>query len=108
MRIALDDFGTGYSSLSYLKELPVDILKIDRSFVDRLDHDPRDQAVVAAVVTLAHVFGMQVVAEGVEDGDQLAQLRSLGVHVAQGYDVARPADADTMDTMTRNGLRPTS
>ncbi len=104
IRIALDDFGTGYSSLSYLKELPVDILKIDRSFVDRLDRDPRDQAVVAAVVTLARVFGMQVVAEGVEGADQLARLRSLGVHVAQGFDVARPGDADTVATLAREGL----
>lgn len=104
VRIALDDFGTGYSSLSYLKELPVDVLKIDRSFVDRLDRDHRDRAVVSAVVTLARVFGLQVVAEGVEGADQLARLRHLGVHVAQGFDVARPSDAGTMAAFAREGL----
>ncbi len=103
VRIALDDFGTGYSSLSYLKELPVDVLKIDRSFVDRLDRDPRDQAVVAAVVTLARVFGLEVVAEGVEDAEQLDRLRLLGVQMAQGFDLARPTDAATVATQIRTG-----
>ena len=81
-------------------------MKIDRSFVDCLDHDPRDQAVVAAVVTLARVFDMQVVAEGVEGADQLERLRSLGVQMAQGFDVARPGDADAMATLAREGLPP--
>ena len=90
VRLALDDFGTGYSSLSYLKRFPVDIVKIDRSFVSGISAEPLDQAIVAAVVALAHETGMTVIAEGVEDASQLAAITRLGCDLVQGYLFARP------------------
>jgi predicted signal transduction protein with EAL and GGDEF domain len=91
--VALDDFGTGYSSLSYLRRLPVDTLKVDRSFIARLGEDDRDEAVVASLIDLAHALGLQVIAEGVETLAQVDALRSLGCDTAQGWHFARPAPA---------------
>jgi EAL domain-containing protein (putative c-di-GMP-specific phosphodiesterase class I) len=85
VRVGLDDFGTGYSSFSYLHRLPVDVLKIDRSFVNRITMEPRDRAVVAGMIDLAHALGLQTVAEGVETPGQLAELGSLGCDLAQGW-----------------------
>jgi EAL domain-containing protein (putative c-di-GMP-specific phosphodiesterase class I) len=85
VRIALDDFGTGYSSLSYLRRLPVDVLKIDRSFVGRLGEDAKDLAVVTGMINLAHALNLSVVAEGVETEVQLAELERLGCNMAQGW-----------------------
>ena len=90
VRLSVDDFGTGYSSLTYLRGLPVDEVKVDKSFVEAVVSDPADRAVVRAVVDIAHTLGMRVVAEGVESSDQHAVLRSLGVDEAQGYLHARP------------------
>ncbi len=89
--LAVDDFGTGYSSLSYLKRLPVDILKIDQSFVDGLGREHEDRAIAAAVVNLAHTLGLTATAEGVENERQLAILRELGCDHVQGYLFAAPA-----------------
>ncbi|TFD79121.1 bifunctional diguanylate cyclase/phosphodiesterase [Cryobacterium sp. Sr8] len=94
--LAIDDFGTGYSSLSYLRYLPAKQLKVDRSFVAGLTTDPRDAALVAAVVRLAHEFGMTCVAEGVETPEQLEHLRLLGCDLAQGYFLGRPATAEVL------------
>ena len=94
MRVAIDDFGTGFSSLSYLKRLPVDELKIDGSFVADAAHDPRDQALLRAIVSLGQTLGLEVVAEGVETDEQVALLRSLGCEVFQGWRFGRPVDAD--------------
>lgn len=94
--LAIDDFGTGYSSLSYLRYLPAKQLKVDRSFVAGLTTNPRDAALVAAVVRLAHEFGMTCVAEGVETPEQLEHLRLLGCDLAQGYFLGRPAPADVL------------
>jgi len=97
VRIAVDDFGTGFSSLTYLKRFPVDILKIDRSFVEGLGTDEQDRAIVASVIDLAHGFGLTTVAEGVETVEQLSELRSLGCELGQGYlwSRAMPAPAAT-------------
>lgn len=85
VRIALDDFGTGYASLAHLKEFPVDLLKIDRSFVGELGYNAHAEAIVTAVVNLGHCLGMEIVAEGVETHDQHAMLASLGCDSAQGF-----------------------
>ncbi len=91
VRLALDDFGTGYSSLSYLRRFPIDILKIDKAFVDGIATDAEDRAVVGAIVTLGQVLDLDLVAEGIETEDELAALRALGVQYGQGYHLGRPA-----------------
>jgi diguanylate cyclase (GGDEF)-like protein/excisionase family DNA binding protein len=93
VRIVLDDFGTGYSSLAYLRELPLDSIKIDRSFVTDLDVDDPNVGIVRAVVSLAHGLGIRVVAEGIETHEQARRLRDLGCDQGQGYAWAHPADA---------------
>jgi EAL domain-containing protein (putative c-di-GMP-specific phosphodiesterase class I) len=90
VRLSIDDFGTGQSSLGYLKSLPVDSLKIDRSFVDGLGSDPDDSAIVAAVVHMGHALGLTVTAEGIETPRQLSELRALGCDLGQGFYFARP------------------
>jgi diguanylate cyclase (GGDEF)-like protein len=95
-RLSIDDFGTGYSSLGYLKRFPVDIVKIDRSFVDGLGADSGDTAIVSAVIGLAHALGMRAVAEGVENADQLQALVDLECDEAQGYFFAPPQPADDL------------
>ena len=93
VRIAVDDFGTGYSSLNYLRRLPVDVVKIDRSFVRELTHGSDDEALVDAIVGLCRALGMVVIAEGVETAGEASVLRGLGVPAAQGFLFARPAAA---------------
>jgi diguanylate cyclase len=90
VRLAIDDFGTGYSSLSYLKRLPVDEIKIDRSFICDMATDDDDTAIVRSTITLGHDLGLSVVAEGMEDGATWDLLADLGCDIAQGYFVARP------------------
>jgi diguanylate cyclase (GGDEF)-like protein len=83
--VAIDDFGTGFSSLAQLKRLPVDVLKIDRAFIDGLGTDAEDTAIVASIMSMAHAMGLHVIAEGVETAEQAAELLKLGCGVAQGY-----------------------
>jgi hypothetical protein len=94
VRVAMDDFGTGYSSLSYLKRFDIDTLKIDRSFVNELPHDPEDSAIATAIVAMGHSLHMKVVAEGVETLEQARFLREMGCDEMQGYLLSRPMPPD--------------
>ena len=99
LRLMLDDFGTGYSSLSYLKRFPLDVLKIDRSFVAGLGRDDEDSAIVAAIVQMAQTLGLTVIAEGVERQEQLDRLRELGCDRAQGRLIAEPMPAEQVEQL---------
>jgi EAL domain-containing protein (putative c-di-GMP-specific phosphodiesterase class I) len=92
--IAIDDFGTGFSSLTYLRQFPVDVLKIDRSFVAGLGRNRQDRAIVASIIDLAHALGLRTVAEGVEDPTQHRELRRLGCEHGQGFLWSRPLPAE--------------
>ena len=92
VRVSIDDFGTGYSSLSYLHSLPLDLLKIDRSFVGAMAVNEESLQIVRTIMSLAHNLGMDVVAEGPEDAEQVAQLRSIGCEFGQGYYFSKPVD----------------
>ena len=96
VRIQIDDFGTGYSSLGALGRLPIDVLKVDRTFLTGLEDAPSQQEIVTAIVALARTLGIEVVAEGVETPAQLAFVRSLGCAMVQGYALARPQDAEAL------------
>ncbi|WP_069364386.1 EAL domain-containing protein [Salisediminibacterium beveridgei] len=89
-RIAIDDFGTGYSSLSYLKTFPIDVLKVDKSFIKDLPEDEADKAIVKATIRLGTDLGLEMVAEGVESMEAAAYLRAIGCHVLQGFYFAKP------------------
>jgi EAL domain-containing protein (putative c-di-GMP-specific phosphodiesterase class I) len=99
VRLSLDDFGTGYSSLSYLTRFPIDVVKIDRSFVSQLGVDERDSSVVTMIVGMARTLGLVAVAEGVESETQLRVLRDLGCAQAQGYLFAKPQPASDAEVM---------
>ena len=104
VRIVLDDFGTGYSSLSRLKDFPLDVLKIDRSFIDRLGDDPDSEPIVVAIISMARALGLEVVAEGVETERALARLSALDCQVAQGFLLSRPIPAPQMADVLRREL----
>ena len=99
--IALDDFGTGFASLSHLKQFPVDIIKIDRSFVRDLEEDPGDAAIIDAVINLGRTLDIHIVAEGIENERQHSFLRSLGCHAGQGYHYGKAAPAAEVAAMLR-------
>jgi diguanylate cyclase (GGDEF)-like protein len=101
LRIALDDFGTGYSSLGLLSKLPVDLVKIDRSFITGLPEDKASVTLVSSVIGLASAFGLKVVAEGVETEGQLGMLKQLGCNQSQGYLHSRPVPAEQFEQLLR-------
>jgi EAL domain-containing protein (putative c-di-GMP-specific phosphodiesterase class I) len=104
VRVAIDDFGTGYSSLSRLSELPVDTLKIDRSFTSRIVGDKTAQAVVSTIVALARAFELNTVAEGVETAEQLRLLEMLGCEQSQGYLHGLPVPAEQFEAQLTGAL----
>jgi EAL domain-containing protein (putative c-di-GMP-specific phosphodiesterase class I) len=99
LALALDDFGTGYSSLRALQRFPVDVVKIDRSFIEPIERDPQEAAIVAAVISLSHALGLRTVAEGIETVPQVDRLRALGCDLAQGYYFARPGPPESLATL---------
>ena len=99
IRIAIDDFGTGYSSLSYLREFPISVLKIDKSFVDELGRSPEQYALVEGITHLADTLGLTVIAEGVENVRQQESLISMGCRLAQGYLFAEPVSAEEAEQL---------
>ena len=101
-RLAVDDFGTGYSSMSYLSTLPIDTLKIDRSFVSKMDAQEEDTAIVRAIVTLAKTLNLQITSEGIETRAQLVQLQALGCDQGQGYHFSRPLPPDELRPLLGN------
>ena len=105
IRVSLDDFGTGYSSLSYLKQLPIDTVKLDQSFVRDATTDPNDAATIMAIITLAHNLKLRVIAEGIETPEQLSLLRLLRCDEGQGYLFGRPMPSETALAATPLGPR---
>jgi len=98
VRIALDDFGTGYSSLNYMKNLPLDILKIDKTFIDNFHNGESEKEITRTIVSLAHILRLEVVAEGVETQEQYDYLRQIGCNKVQGYYLSRPIPAEKIIT----------
>jgi len=92
VRVALDDFGTGHSSLQSLRELPVDVIKVAKPFIDGAARSPHDRALMKMIIDLGELFGVRVVAEGIEREDQLGALRDLGCELGQGYLLGRPVE----------------
>ena len=103
VRLGLDDFGTGYSSLGYLRRFPLDVLKLDRSFVSELGAEAAADSIIAAVIEMARALGMEVVAEGVETEAQHSTLERLGCQLAQGYLFAPPMPPAALDEFVRRG-----
>ena len=99
VNLVIDDFGTGYSSLSYLKRFPVDALKVDKSFVDRLGQDAEDTAIVEAIISLSKALGLRVTAEGIETREQFDRLRTMGCDQGQGYYMSRPLMPSAMEEL---------
>jgi len=103
VKLAIDDFGTGYSSLSYLRELPVDVLKIDKSFVDGIGTSEQRLALVEGIIRIARTLHLNVIAEGIETEVQRDLLVSMGCQFGQGYLLAMPVEADQAEALVRIG-----
>ena len=103
VQVSIDDFGTGYSSLSYLKDLPINTLKIDRSFIYQLHQDRSDIAIVKSIITMGHGLRLKVVAEGVETSEQMKLLKRLKCHYAQGYAIFKPLSAEQFEQQVLQG-----
>ena len=107
MRVAIDDFGTGYSALTYLRDFPIDMVKMDQSFVNDLSAGRGDHALVRSVVELGEALDMEIVAEGIERRDQLDHLSEMRCSIGQGYYFARPLDGEGMGDLLDGSLTPT-
>jgi EAL domain-containing protein (putative c-di-GMP-specific phosphodiesterase class I) len=105
VKISIDDFGTGYSSLTYLKQLPLDELKIDKSFVRDITTDFNDAIIIETIINMAHNLGIDVIAEGVETEAQRDFLYNKGCRVFQGYYFSRPMTSADFEVWVRNGER---
>ena len=101
VRIAIDDFGTGHSSLAYLKRFPIDTIKVDRSFIRDIPADSGDMKIARAIIAMAHALRLKVVAEGVENSDQLKFLRAQHCDAAQGFHLYRPLAADEVANVVK-------
>ena len=108
LRVAVDDFGTGHSALGYLRRFPIDVIKLDRSFVERVDHVSPEAAIVQAVIALGHALDMHITAEGVERAEQVDRLRSFGCDSAQGHYFSTPVPVDELASFSPLAQRPTS
>lgn len=108
MGLAIDDFGTGYSSLSYLRDFPIDVLKIDKTFIDSISRRDEESALARAVIRLGQTLGLKVVAEGVEHAEQGESLQALGCPLAQGFLYSRPVDTQALNLLLANGSIPLS
>jgi EAL domain-containing protein (putative c-di-GMP-specific phosphodiesterase class I) len=101
LKLAIDDFGTGYSSLSYLHRFPMDTLKVDQSFVGRLENSNEDRAIIHTILTLGRQMGLEVVAEGIETETQVAMLKQEGCDYGQGYFFAKPLGHEAVEDLLR-------
>jgi EAL domain-containing protein (putative c-di-GMP-specific phosphodiesterase class I) len=104
VKLAIDDFGTGYSSLSYLRDLPIDVVKMDRSFVEGIGGSDQSLAVAEGIVQIARTLSLEVVAEGIETEEQRDLLRSMGCHYGQGFLLAMPMPASNAEELVRSGF----
>jgi EAL domain-containing protein (putative c-di-GMP-specific phosphodiesterase class I) len=104
VRLAIDDFGTGFSSLAYLQQFPIDILKIDRSFVSGIAETTKSAAIIRTFVQLGKALVLEVIAEGIENDDQRAQLAAENVNTGQGFLFARPLDVESVDRLLEDSV----
>ncbi len=104
VRLSLDDFGTGYTSFQYLKDFPIDALKIDRSFVKDIGKEPKDEAIIDSIITLASKLGIQTIAEGVETQEQAKYLRDRGCPLTQGYLYSKPVPVEQALQLVKAGV----
>ena len=106
VKIAIDDFGTGYSSLSYLNSFPADLVKVDKSFIDKMNSSDSSKQYVAAIIYIGHVMGFKVISEGVEQDEQVDTLREIGCDYIQGFIWGRPLSADDAEGVVRKQAEP--
>ena len=105
LKIAIDDFGTGYSSLSYLINFPADILKVDKSFIDKMNSSESSKQYVAAIISIGHIMNFDVISEGVEEPEQLDTLRSIGCDYIQGFIWGRPLAPEDAEDLVISSMR---